>query len=99
AGAHLRRQAGFIIGGQMALWLPALALLSWPFGLTLVGIGVAAVVIATREQHNLDRREEQLRLARDRAQTRARDILADYEDTGQGWFWETDRRSQLTYIS
>jgi diguanylate cyclase (GGDEF)-like protein/PAS domain S-box-containing protein len=99
AAAHLRRQAGFIVGGQMALWLPALSLLSWPLALTLVGLGTAAVVIATREQHKLDHKEEQIRQARERAQTRARDILADYEDTGQGWFWETDRRSQLTYIS
>jgi diguanylate cyclase (GGDEF)-like protein/PAS domain S-box-containing protein len=99
AGAHLRRQAGFIVGGQIALWLPALGLVSWAFGLTLLGLGAAAVIIATREQHKLDYREEQVRQARERAQTRARDILADYEDTGQGWFWETDRRSQLTYIS
>ena len=99
ACAHLRRQAGFIVGGQIALWLPALDLLSWRCGLTLLVLGAAAVVIATREQHKLDRKDEQVRQARERAQTRARDILADYEDTGQGWFWETDRRSQLTYIS
>ena len=32
-------------------------------------------------------------------QSRAREILADYEETGQGWFWETDRRALLTYVS
>ena len=30
---------------------------------------------------------------------RAEEILADYEQTGQGWFWETDRRGLVTYIS
>jgi diguanylate cyclase (GGDEF)-like protein/PAS domain S-box-containing protein len=25
--------------------------------------------------------------------------MRDYEDTGQGWFWETDRRGQITYLS
>ena len=99
ASAHLRRQAGFIVAGQIALWLPAFTLLAMPFGLTLLGLGLLSVVIATREQRKLDRSEELVRQARDRAQTRARDILADYEETGQGWFWETDRRSQLTYIS
>ncbi|MHA6317185.1 EAL domain-containing protein [Altererythrobacter sp. CAU 1778] len=34
-----------------------------------------------------------------RRRTRAEDILRDYEETGQGWFWETDRRAILTYIS
>jgi diguanylate cyclase (GGDEF)-like protein/PAS domain S-box-containing protein len=99
AGAHLRRQAGLIVGGQIALWLPALTLLPLPTSLALFWVGAVAAVIATREQWKLDRKDDELRQARERAQTRARDILADYEETGQGWFWETDRRSQLTYIS
>jgi diguanylate cyclase (GGDEF)-like protein/PAS domain S-box-containing protein len=99
AAAHLRRQAGLIIGGQIALWLPSLTLLPLSMGLALLWVGTLAVVIAIREQWKLDYKDDQLRQARERAQTRARDILADYEETGQGWFWETDRRSQLTYIS
>jgi PAS domain S-box-containing protein len=99
AGAHLRRQAGLIVGGQIALWMPASGMTTLPFALTLLLLGIAAALIATREQHKLDSADLQRRLARERAQTRARDILADYEETGQGWFWETDRRSQLTYVS
>ncbi len=99
AAAHLRRQAGFVVGGQIALWCPALTLLPWPLGASLLALGAVSAVLATREQRKLDHADEQRRQARDRAQTRARDILADYEETGQGWFWETDRRSQLTYIS
>jgi diguanylate cyclase (GGDEF)-like protein/PAS domain S-box-containing protein len=99
AGAHLRRQAGLIVGGQIALWLPASGMTTLPFAFTLLLLGIAAALIATREQHKLDSADLQRRLARERAQTRARDILADYEETGQGWFWETDRRSQLTYVS
>lgn len=37
--------------------------------------------------------------ARERERNRAVDILRDYEETGQGWFWETDRRGLLTYLS
>ncbi|KAJ8138674.1 hypothetical protein OY671_008113, partial [Metschnikowia pulcherrima] len=29
----------------------------------------------------------------------AQELLAEYEETGQGWFWETDRRGQSTYSS
>ncbi len=30
---------------------------------------------------------------------RAQAILSDFEDTGHGWFWETDRHNRLTYLS
>jgi diguanylate cyclase (GGDEF)-like protein len=29
----------------------------------------------------------------------AKALLADFEKSGHGWFWETDRNAQLTYIS
>jgi diguanylate cyclase (GGDEF)-like protein/PAS domain S-box-containing protein len=99
ASAHFRRQAGLIVAGQMALWLPAIVLAGRIPAIALVLLGVLAAILAVREQSKLDGKELRRRLARDRAQTRARDILADYEETGQGWFWETDRRSQLTYVS
>jgi diguanylate cyclase (GGDEF)-like protein/PAS domain S-box-containing protein len=97
--AHLRRQAGMVVAAQMALWSPAMYLIGPAQGGALLAAGIAATVVAVREQRRLDSIELERSLARDRAQTRARDILADYEETGQGWFWETDRRSQLTYIS
>jgi diguanylate cyclase (GGDEF)-like protein/PAS domain S-box-containing protein len=99
ASAHLRRQAGLVIAGQVALWLPAIVMASTAYGVMLLALGGAGIVIGTREQMKLDARALEFRLARERAQTRARDILADYEETGQGWFWETDRRSLLNYIS
>jgi diguanylate cyclase (GGDEF)-like protein/PAS domain S-box-containing protein len=34
-----------------------------------------------------------------RVKDRAQEILAEYEETGQGWFWETDREGILTYLS
>ncbi|MEO0462071.1 MAG: EAL domain-containing protein [Pseudomonadota bacterium] len=37
--------------------------------------------------------------ARERVAARAEDILRSFEETGQGWFWETDRRGQISYIS
>ena len=64
----------------------------------LVGAGVL-FALAGHEQVLQQMREDRKNAAQERAQNRARDILSDYEDTGQGWFWETDRRSQLTYVS
>ncbi len=40
-----------------------------------------------------------LRDARERVAARAEDILRSFEESGQGWFWESDRRGLLTYIS
>jgi PAS domain S-box-containing protein len=33
------------------------------------------------------------------AQMRAEELLNEFEKTGQGWFWETDRKGALTYVS
>ena len=35
----------------------------------------------------------------DLAQLRAEEMLAEYEDSGLGWFWETDRRGTVSYVS
>jgi diguanylate cyclase (GGDEF)-like protein len=34
-----------------------------------------------------------------RKQHRAEELLAEYEESGQGWFWESDRRGLLSYVS
>jgi diguanylate cyclase (GGDEF)-like protein/PAS domain S-box-containing protein len=95
----LRRQPAVIFAGQLAMWSPAaIAHQSYGGVITLLVALVVAVLIS-REQLLEQRREDDDRQTRDRVQTRARDILRDYEETRQGWFWETDRRSQLTYIS
>ena len=99
AAVYLRRQPGVIFAGQLAMW-SAVALIhqSYSGAITLLA-ALAVAVLVSREQLHEQRCEDEDRQARDRVQTRARDILRDYEETRQGWFWETDRRSQLTYIS
>ena len=52
-----------------------------------------------RYQSLVNRKRMETSQARERERNRAEDILRDYEDTGQGWFWETDRRGQVTYVS
>ncbi|HLV06501.1 MAG TPA: EAL domain-containing protein [Croceibacterium sp.] len=99
AAAYLRRQPGVIFAAQLSIWSAAvLAHASLAGGITIL-VALAVAILVSREQHQEDRQEEEHRRAHERVQTRARDILADYEETGQGWFWETDRRGLLTYIS
>ncbi len=99
ATLYLRRHPGLALAAPWTMALGAVLANLWIGG--LMGLLGAAVLfaLAGREQVLVQLREDRQRSAQDRAQNRARDILSDYEDTGQGWFWETDRRSQLTYVS
>jgi diguanylate cyclase (GGDEF)-like protein/PAS domain S-box-containing protein len=88
-----------MIAGQIALWTGVCLLLA---SLTTVlallsGIGIA--IFAGFRQARLDRAANKLRQEIGRAQMRAEELLAEYEETGQGWFWETDRRGVISYLS
>ncbi|MCP5396446.1 MAG: EAL domain-containing protein [Sphingomonadaceae bacterium] len=66
------------------------------------GAFAAALLVATlvaRYQSQLEHERLEEEQKQERIRKRAEGILQDYEDTGQGWFWETDRRGNLTYIS
>ena len=88
-----------LLAGQVALWT-AVALEA---GSQLVDVALLVGALlglgAALRQIGRDRlaRAEQTLLRRQ--QLRAEEILADYEHTGQGWFWETDRKGQITYCS
>lgn len=94
----LRRPSQLYIG-MAGLWAPA-ALLDGSLlaisVIVLVGIvmAVSAHIQKDGEQDDLD-----WLLSRERACDRYEDILRDYEEMGHGWFWETDRRGHLTYVS
>jgi len=99
AGAYLRRRPALMFAAGIGGWL-GVALTFWSnTGIAMVAGGILLAILISRELDGEQRADEEIRNAVDRAQTRARDILADYEETGQGWFWETDRRGLLTYIS
>jgi diguanylate cyclase (GGDEF)-like protein/PAS domain S-box-containing protein len=64
----------------------------------LAGAAIALTLIGRLEWQAAERRRL-AREARERVAARAEDILRSFEETGQGWFWETDRRGLVTYIS
>jgi len=99
AAAYLRRQPGVIFAAQLSVWSAAVVANASVAGAATIFVALAVAILVSREQIREQRLEEERRRARDRIQTRARDILADYEETRQGWFWETDRRALLTYVS
>lgn len=75
--------------------------LMYPEPLTVsavIGAGIALMLIARLEWKAAEKRRL-ANEARERVAARAEDILRSFEETGQGWFWETDRRGLLNYIS
>ncbi len=88
-----------MLAAQVSLWSGVTCVTSEIGGyLTLLlGLGIAGAAYHRQRRIDFEAREK----AEDaqRIQTRAQEILSDYEETGQGWFWETDRRGLITYIS
>lgn len=82
-----------------ASWAPLAILQGDPTALIALGLLVISLAALTRYQMRVDRIRSERRQANARILNRAVDILQDYEETGNGWFWETDRRGLLTYIS
>lgn len=72
-----------------------------PEPLTAAAVAGAALTLAlvARLEWKAAKQRRLVREARERVAARAEDILRSFEETGQGWFWETDRRGLLTYIS
>lgn len=65
----------------------------------LLGVSIILASIISYMQSKHMRTDSGQAQERERIRTRAEDILSDYENTGQGWFWETDRRGMLTFVS
>jgi len=85
---------------KIASWagFVAVAAPDWLALAALTGAAVTLALIARVEWRAAERRRQR-REARERVAARAEDILRSFEESGQGWFWETDRRGLITYIS
>jgi diguanylate cyclase (GGDEF)-like protein/PAS domain S-box-containing protein len=95
----LNRRVAKIVISQVALWA-GVATVSGTRGTVLaVAVGAAAGLYISIRQARVDAAEARKQRDRERAQLRAEEILRDFEQTGQGWFWETDRRGILAYVS
>ena len=92
------RLAGLLCG-QVAMWAAVTCVVSPLAGLLVAAIGLAIGGFAFARQHDIDLAEHARKETAAREQTRAQEILADFEETGQGWFWETDRRGTILYVS
>lgn len=92
------RLAG-VLAAQVAMWSGVTCVASGIGGILTLVIGTVIAAAAYMRQREIDVKAREAAEDEARVQTRAQEILADYEETGQGWFWETDRRATITYLS
>jgi diguanylate cyclase (GGDEF)-like protein len=85
------------VGGLLAqlVILPELTL-AMPLAMLVAGIAMVATI-----EYRLARRTTNFIRVSDHVLSgeQAKALLADFEKSGRGWFWETDRNGALTYIS
>ncbi len=84
---------------KISVW--AAFALAYPGPLTVSALIAAAITLTlvARIEWKAAEKKRIQNDARERVAARAEDILRSFEETGQGWFWETDRRGQISYIS
>ena len=93
------KRTATLLAVQVGVWSGFACIASgWAGLLVLVSSLPVAGAVFVR-QVGIERNTADAAAAAGRVQTRAQEILTDYEETGQGWFWETDRRGLLTYLS
>jgi diguanylate cyclase (GGDEF)-like protein/PAS domain S-box-containing protein len=99
AAVLLTRRPTAMLLAQLGLWggLSSAKLTPEIAVLLLYGGGVSLILahLDARRAKTERRRQSEI----ERAQLRAEEMLAEYEDSGLGWFWETDRRGTIAYVS
>lgn len=82
-----------------ALLIPALLAPKSLLGVALAAACLLAMMVATLRQATADRDRAIERHRQDLRAQRSDRLLQEHERSGRGWFWETDRHGNLTYLS
>ena len=99
AAIILHRRVASTFVAQLGLWSGAAVISGTSGAYFTLAIGGVIGLCTSLRQSRSDASAALADRERQRAQLRAEEILHDFEQTGQGWFWETDRRGQLVYVS
>ncbi len=88
-----------VMSAQLGLWSGVAAVAGGASTWLIVIVGAVVAAFAAVRQARQERAAAERRAQLERNQQRAEEILNDFEQMGQGWFWETDRRGAITYVS
>jgi diguanylate cyclase (GGDEF)-like protein/PAS domain S-box-containing protein len=95
----LSRRLGSTYASMIASWLAVVIVVGSIDAASALVAGIVVIAFVARRRARLESARIEKEQHQERIRRRAEDILKNYEDTGQGWFWETDRRGRLVYIS
>jgi diguanylate cyclase (GGDEF)-like protein/PAS domain S-box-containing protein len=95
----LNRRVHSLIGVQVAIWMGVALVSGSTTTLLILCAGAVAGAFAAIRQIRTDRAAADAERDRLHAQQRAEKLLTEFEQSGQGWFFETDRRGCLAYVS
>ncbi|MCC6827138.1 MAG: EAL domain-containing protein [Novosphingobium sp.] len=99
AAILLHGRPSAIMAAQVALWLGAALIVGSMGTFMVMAVGALISVGFSLHQTRLSAGEAARRREAQRVQSRAGQLLAEYEQSGNGWFWETDRRGAIVYVS
>ncbi len=99
ATALLEGRLVSIVAATIAVWSGVAIFDGSMTSLLMLGMGGVFGVYLVIRQSRKALEEADRRAQREQEQRRAEELLNEYEETGQGWFWETDRRGHVTYVS
>jgi diguanylate cyclase (GGDEF)-like protein/PAS domain S-box-containing protein len=88
-----------IMMAQVSLWAGVALFAGSLRHFALLAVGAALGAIIARRQIMEEVAAKTVLQGAERAQRRAEMLLGEYEQSGMGWFWETDRRGMITYVS
>ncbi|MGB3469430.1 MAG: EAL domain-containing protein [Erythrobacter sp.] len=84
---------------KISVWASFALMHPVPLTVSAVAGAALALMLIARFEWKAAEKRRLANEARERVAARAEDILRSFEETGQGWFWETDRRGLINYIS
>jgi len=99
AAALLHGYLPSIMAANIGLWFGGWLVLGHTLELLALVACVGFATVFTIRDRKLAARAEIERRKAERLQHRAEELLSEYEKMGHGWFWETDRRGAITYVS
>nr|WP_231568360.1 EAL domain-containing protein [Novosphingobium malaysiense] len=99
ATALLEGRTTSIVAATISLWTGVTIIDGSQTSFLMLAAGALFALYLIIRQSRFASEEAQRRAESEREQRRAEELLNEYEETGQGWFWETDRRGNITYVS
>ncbi|MFC0204964.1 EAL domain-containing protein [Novosphingobium soli] len=99
ATALLENRLTSVIGATIGLWGGSALYAGSGVSMALLTLGAAVGLVLTVSQARRAASQSLVQAEREREQRRAEQLLHEYEQTGQGWFWETDRLGRITYVT